>query len=462
MAKRKEKDRYNTFNEKLSKEIEEINKLEYNQINWYDLHSEVDKINSNLNEEEIQYLIYKFDELFVLNNAKVNFDDKNIVMYRVLEELLNSYTKLSIPFHDLKAKEYSIDSGVNTAFSNITNIFDLYNIAKSEVIGVNNQKGLYSSIDKWFENSSYKILDYEVLQKLAPVITSYISVGCFSEFNIQKLFSRLSEIIEYSMLPSVLHNKFLDLENEVVIAINEKEQIGISVKDKNKFKDIEVKPIKIKYEDGKKILVYENMETNTIEEVELFKCSLETTNDADFEPFTPYNTNSYFSVSDMKKTKKSPKIEEIKLLLECDSIVYEYFNILPLSNMIIYDSEEKKKEFMVKYKYDCMPNKFYIEALDYKEKCISVIFQCMQNVKVIEPSFLNDDIIGRIEVFARRNNIDYTRRIAEKKKSELEEQRRKEQEAKSKIEEKTIENIDIDTKGIVQKIKDNKPKDMNF
>lgn len=86
----------------------------------------------------------------------------------------------------------------------------------------------------------------------------------------------------------------------------------------------------------------------------------------------------------------------------------------------------------------------------------------MQNVKVIEPSFLNDDIIGRIEVFARRNNIDYTRRIAEKKKSELEEQRRKEQEAKSKIEEKTIENIDIDTKGIVQKIKDNKPKDMNF
>lgn len=457
MAKRKNKDRYNFLNEKLSKEIEEINKIEYNQINWYDLYSEVDKINSNLNEEEIQYLIYKFDEIFVFNNANVNFDDKNIVMYRVLEELLNSYTKLSIPFQDLKAKEYSIDSGVNTAFSNTTDIFDLYNIAKSEVIGVNNQKGLYSSIDKWFENSSYKILDYEVLQKLAPIITSYISVGCFSEFNIQKLFSRLSEIIEYSMLPSVLHNKFLDLENEVVIAINDKEQIGISVKDKNKFKDIEIKPIKIKYKDGKKILVYENMETNNIEEVELFKCSLETKNDADFEPFTPYNTNSYFSVNDMKKTKKFPRIEEIKLLLECDSIVYEYFNILPLSNMIIYDSKEKQKEFMYKYNYDCMPSKFYIEATDFKEKCISVIIQCMQNVKIIEPNVLSKDILGRMKEFAKKNSVEFS------KKEDINDTKplKNEENINADISNKS-ENIEVDTKGLIQKIKDNKPKDMNF
>ncbi len=406
MAKRKDKKKFNSLNEKLSKEIKEIKKLQYNQKSWYNLGSEIDKINPNLNEEEIQYLIYKLDEIYTFKNENINFDDKDIVMYRVLEEILN-YPYGSCPFKDLKLKEYSIDSKIDTAFSTTVDTFDLYNIAKSEVIGINNQKGLYACVDKWFENSSYKILDYEVLQKIAPIITAYIGVGCISEFNIQKLFSRISEIIEYAILPSVLHNKFLDLENEVIIAINDKEQIEISVKDRDKFKDIEIKPIKIKYVDGKKILVYENIDTKNIEEVELFKCSLETINEEDLKEFIPYNTSSHFSINDMKKEKiNSYKLEEIKLILECDSVVYEYFNMLPLSNMVIYDEEDKLKEFSNKYNYDYLQNKFYIEAVDYKEKCISVIFHCFEHIKILEPTSLNEDIVERMKIFAKKNNID--------------------------------------------------------
>lgn len=471
MAKRKDKKIFNSLNERLSKEIEAINSIKYNQINWYDLESEVDKINSNLNKEEIEYLIYKFDEIFTFKNANVNFDDKDIIMYRVLEEILN-YSYGSYPFRDLKLKEYSIDSKIDTAFSTTTDVFDLYNIAKSEVIGINNQKGLYACVDKWFENSSYKILDYEVLQKIAPIITAYIGVGCISEFNIQKLFSRISEIIEYAILPSVLHNKFLDLENEIIIVINDKEQIEISVKDRDKFKDIEIKPIKIKYVDGKKILVYENIDTKNIEEVELFKCSLETVNEEELKEFIPYNTSSHFSINDMKKEKKnSNKLEEIKLILECDSVVYEYFNMLPLSDMVIYDEEDKLKEFSKKYNYDYMPNRFYIEALDYKEKCISVIFHCLENVKILEPTELNEDILEKVDIFVNKANlkdkIGYTRQVVENMKRKWKEKKgREEQKLKSEqISKKDASNekVEIDKTDLVKKIKNREDDpDLNF
>lgn len=460
MNKKVEKKRYNPLNEKLSKEIEEIDKIKYNQINWYDLYSEVYKINSNLNTEEINYLIYKFNEIFTLKNENVIFYDKDIVMYRILEEILNSDTNLSISFKDLKEKEYSIDSGINTAFSNTADIFDLYNIAKSEVIGINNQKGLYASIDKWFENSNYKILDYEVLQKIAPIITSYIGVGYFSEFNIQKLFSRLSEIIEYAILPSVLHNKFLYLENEIIIAINDNEQINIEIKDKQKYKNMEVEPLKVVYKDGKKILVFKNVKTNEIEEVELFKCSLENAKDTDFKTFTPYNHNSYLSINEMEKENKPPRIEEIKLLLECDSVIYEYFNMLPLSNMTIYDSEEKQLEFIKKYNYDCMPNKFYIEATDYKEKCISVIFHCLENIKTIAPTSLNEDIVERMKSFIKKNKID----ICKEETPPIKPTNENNSGISPTIETNSDanENIEVDTKDLVQKIKDNKLGDLNL
>jgi hypothetical protein len=109
----------------------------------------------------------------------------------------------------------------------------------------------------------------------------------------------------------------------------------------------------------------------------------------------------------IKQPPKKVELKQIKLLLECDSVIYEYFNMLPLSNMIIYDEEKKLKEFSKKYNYDCMPNKFYIEATDYKEKCISVIFHCLENVKIIEPTELKNDIIERVKIFTKKNNISF-------------------------------------------------------
>lgn len=454
MAKRQEKKVFNIFNKTLSKEIEAIKKLQYNQINWYDLGNEVDKINPNLNKYERDYLIYRFNEIFTFNNEKVRFDDQDIVMYKVLEEVLN-YSYNSTPIKDLKEKEYSIDSGINNAFSNTKDMLSLFDIIKEEVIGINNQKGLYVDVDKWFENSKYKILDYEVLQKLSTIITAYIKFGYFSEFNIQQLFSKISEIIEYALLPSVLHNKFLDLENEVVIAINDNEQISIEVKDKDSFKNIEVQPIKISYKDGKKILIYKNIDTDTIEEVELFKCSLETVNETTPQTF---NIDIKTYTSEDKQIKQTPIIKEINLFLECDSVVYEYFKMLPLSNMTIYDSEDKQIEFMKKYNYDCISNKFYIEATDYKEKCVSVIFHCLEHIKIIEPTSLNSDILETMNSFAKRNKIDLV-------KKETPPPPKTKEENSSSSKETNVdsnEDIEIDTKGLVQKIKDDKLGDINF
>lgn len=383
--------------EKLKTEILKIEKIDCEKIDWYNLKSEVEKIKSNYSDEEEIILLYEFQKRFINKNKSiVNGYDKDIVILKVLEELILN-DGLNIGAIHLKEKKYFIEAGVDNAVTKALKVLELYEIVLKQTIGANNEKGYSLNLDKWFNKSRYKIQDYIVLEKLTPVITSFINIGFIDEFNIEKLFDRLSELIEYAILPSILHNKYLDIENIITTAIIDNEEIEILIDEKNK----KIKPMQIIFADNSKYVIYQI--GNITEKTELYKCRL--IEEENYIDFKPININK--SMFEVEENQTKPQAQEqIKLFLECDSIIYEYFNMLPLSNMIIYDSEDKQREFMKKYNYDCMPNKFYIEALDFKEKIISVIFHCLENVKIIEPTELNKDIIKRVKTFAKKNNIE--------------------------------------------------------
>lgn len=385
-----------TIKEQLSNEITNIKEKKYIDIDWYDLKNEVEKITPTCIDAEEEILLYEFQKKFINENKSlINGYDKDIVILKVLEELILKDGE-NIGASQLKEKNYYINSGVNNAVVKALSILELYEVVDKQVVGENNKKGYSLNLDKWFKHSRYKIQDYVVLEKLAPIISSYINIGFIDIFNIEELFDRLSNIIEYAILPSTIHNKYLDIENVITTAIIDNEELEIDIKKNDKTENVEIKPIKIIFKKGSKFIVYIDMKSNTKEEIEIYKCSL------DFELVNPnismYGTNDIL--------KKEPKTENINLLLECDSVVYEYFNMLPLSNMIIYDSEDKLKEFTNKYNYDYLPNKFYIEAFDNKEKIISVIFHCIENVKVLAPTELNEEIINRMKKFIDKTNID--------------------------------------------------------
>lgn len=437
-----------TIKEQLSNEITNIEEKKYIDIDWYNLKNEVEKIKHNCTDKEEEILLYEFQKKFINENKSlINGYDKDIVILKVLEELILKDGE-NIGASQLKEKSYYINSGVNNAVVKALAILELYEVVDKQVVGENNKKGYSLNLDKWFKNSRYKIQDYVVLEKLAPIISSYINIGFIDIFNIEKLFDRLSNIIEYAILPSTLHNKYLDIENVITTAIIDNEELEIDIKKNDKTQNVEIKPIKIIFKKGSKFIVYIDIKSNTKEEVEIYKCSL------DFELVNP--NISMLGTNDI--LKEEPKTENINLLLECDSVVYEYFNMIPLSNMIIYDSEDKLKEFANKYNYDYLPNKFYIEAKDNKEKIISVIFHCIDNVKVLTPTELNEEIINRMKKFVDKTNIDICKdnnntpnngNEKDNKKSFNEDVR----------EEKNKENIKSD---IIDKIKNKDNTDFNF
>lgn len=446
----------------LEKEIDKIRKKKHTSINWYDLDSEIDRIEDFDTFEEKEVLLYEFQKLFSNQNKSIiNAYDKDLVIYKILETIiLNS--PIQVSGTKLKEKEYFIDSGIKNAVDKSLKVLNLYEIInKNKISEKYNRREYTLNLNKWYKKSKYRINDNEVLAILAPIITSYINIGFINEFNIERLFEKISYLIEYAIQSSREHNKKLALEDEITYSIQRKEEINIYIKKKESFEEIDILAIAIVFNKGKKYLKYKDTNTNkyNMEELNNFELEIEKDNSL----VNVLNTNlSMLKTEDIEIKQPPKKIEpkQIKLLLECDSVIYEYFNMLPLSNMIIYDEEKKLKEFSKKYNYDCMPNKFYIEALDYKEKIISVIFHCLENVKIIEPTELKNDIIERVKIFTKKNNIDICKEDNTPPTQPIKPDNKQTLKEETPIE--NNENIEIDKNGLVEKIKNSKGGNLNL
>ncbi len=106
------------------------------------------------------------------------------------------------------------------------------------------------------------------------------------------------------------------------------------------------------------------------------------------------------------------KEEFTEVILECDNVIYEYFKIKPLKNMIVYETEEKINEFRSKYeylsKYGILNsiNKFYIVANDREPMIISTVLHTLQYVRILEPKGINDKLISMFKSYSLKNGFD--------------------------------------------------------
>ena len=220
----------------LEKEIDKIRKKKHTSINWYDLDSEIDRIEDFDTFEEKEVLLYEFQKLFSNQNKSIiNAYDKDLVIYKILETIILN-NPIQVSGTELKEKEYFIDSGIKNAVDKSLKVLNLYEIIdKNKITLQQNRKEYTLNLNKWYKKSKYRINDNEVLAILAPLITSYINIGFINEFNIEIFFEKISNIIEYTIQPSAEHNKYFELEYEITFAIEMKDKLYLLIKNRNTY-----------------------------------------------------------------------------------------------------------------------------------------------------------------------------------------------------------------------------------
>ncbi len=120
--KKVEKTLHEIAKENLKNEIEKIDKLDYEKVNWYELKNEILNIKKDIKEEEEAVLIYEFQKKFInKNKSVVNGYDKDIVIFKVLEELIIC-NELNIGAIHLKGKEYFIETYSESLLSSLIQI----------------------------------------------------------------------------------------------------------------------------------------------------------------------------------------------------------------------------------------------------------------------------------------------------------------------------------------------------
>ena len=383
----------------------------YEDIDWFNLESEISNLFENLTTDELEYITYYFEKKFIKDNKKlISGYDKDKVASSVLQELSDNYLD-EIPKTKLSEKNYFIESNAVSAVDKVLKIFEFHDIVSKYKQKENNRSFYRLNLDKWFEKSKYHIQDYNLISILAPIITSYINVGFIKNHSLQNLFNKISEIIEFAIRPSVYHNQMEEIEVEFLELLEDNENIDVSYKNKatDNIENINIEPIKIIYKSGEKYILAKN--TKTDENIEFSLFDLRFNHDVDNSLLrssnVPKNISMLSNTDTFTKSESTIKTKEnIEVILECDSIVYEYFKMKPLSNMTVYDEENKIIEFMESYNMASKPNKFYIVASDTEDKIISIVLHTLNNVKILKPTNLNDKLGSIFKTYLDKTNVD--------------------------------------------------------
>ncbi|XOB63033.1 hypothetical protein ACMC56_04315 [Campylobacterota bacterium DY0563] len=266
--------------------------------------------------------------------------------------------------------------------------------------------------NNWFKNSTYEILDNNVLKFVIPSLLGYL--GKHIGASVHEYFSNLDEVIKYIIKPSIYHNKMNFIESIIINAIYDLDSLTIKLKNKKDEFLIYAKQIIYKKEAFKlfKVIRYEIEDDDSNYEIKLDDIERITLKDKTYSNYEveesstnqKYLFNPSYSMLSVESYKKNEPSKIV--LLEIDTNIVEYFQVKPLANMKLYVTEEEKQDFSKEYGLDTLPNKCYIFAEDDKEYIISTIFHTIEYVKILEPIELNEDIVERMKIFAKKNNID--------------------------------------------------------
>lgn len=278
---------------------------------------------------------------------------------------------------------------------------------------LNHKQPNYALFSKnWFKHSRYEILDNNVLRFLTPSLLGYL--GKHYDSTVSKYFENIDEVIKYIIKPSIYHNKSNFIEATIIDAINELDDLTIKIY--NKDEEFSIYPMQIIYKkeghNQYKVLRYELDEDDLKHEIDFDKIERITLKDKTFNNYEVkevttnqrYLFNPSFSKLSIEAYKKNNLFK--KVLLEIDTNIVEYFQIKPLANMKLYQTEDEKIEFSREHGFDVLQNKCYIFAEDDKENIISTIFHTIEYIKILEPKELSEDIVERMKIFAKKNNLD--------------------------------------------------------
>ena len=371
----------------------------YDFIDWFNLENEIEKI-ADLENKSYEY--HKIYEYFLENRFAqikkyvVKPTDLNVVFEEILNELvenLDNFLKVS----DFYNANYQIESTIKNQVTKTINYLLDYNVIEKAKKGDGVEYKTNS--DFWHKQvNNYIINDTDILQELTPIIASYIKNGNIKTYNIQKLFYKFSKIIEYAIIPAIEHNPLLDTEFNIQIACENQDTIEVIHNDKK----IEIKPLRIviKNDSKKYIQIKEGKKIDYIplNEIKIYEEPTSNANSKSVKNSTMLSvpTTNLSINTDFETIQEQ---EELEVILECDSIVYEYFKIM--KNMKIFDTEDKLKEFQINYEIKPKDNNFYIVAQDRKEMIISTVLHTLPHARIINNNELNDEIISRFKKYAK-------------------------------------------------------------
>lgn len=373
----------------------------FDNIDWFNLENEIEKI---ADLENKSYEFYKIYEYFLENRYSeikkyvVKPTDLNVVFEEILNELvenLDNFLKVS----DFYNANYQIESTIKNQVTKTINYLLDYNVIEKAKKGDGVEYKTNSEF--WHKQvNNYIINDIEILQELTPIIASYIKNGNIKTYNIQKLFYKFSKIIEYAIIPAIEHNPLLDTEFNIQIACENQDTIEVIHNDKK----IEISPLRIviKNDSRKYVQIKDGKKTDYIP-LNAIKIYDELTSNANSKsvknstklsvPTTNLSINTDFEAIQEQ--------EELEVILECDTIIYDYFKMKPLQNMKVFDTEEKLKEFHINYEIEPKNNNFYVVAQDRKEMIISTVLHTLPHARIIHNDKLNDEIISRFKKYAK-------------------------------------------------------------
>ena len=275
---------------------------------------------------------------------------------------------------------------------------------------INHKQPEYALLTKnWFNKSTYEILDNDVLQKIIPLLLGYL--GKHHEATIHSFFDNIDILIKYIIKPAVEHNNIHFIEKQILEAIEELESVTIKLKDK----EVSIIPIKIIYKtnsnkEAKKVLVYETVESSDEYEIlfdEIERISIDSSS-SDFA-VEDINNQSYMfnpQYSNLSIDSHTKTSNDIKLLLELDTQIVEYYQIKPLNNQKLYLTKEEKIEFSKTFHYESIKNKCYLSAEDLEDNIISTILHTLDYVKIITPTSINDKIASKFKNYLKKSNVD--------------------------------------------------------
>ena len=265
------------------------------------------------------------------------------------------------------------------------------------------------STQKWFKDNDFSIEDNIVLKELMPLLLYYVG-NCY-EGSYTLFFKKLDFLIEYVIKPAIEHNESFEKERYIINSMNSSEEVLILDEDNNEILvvAVKIKLCRASHNKVEKILVYESNEDSTIKETSIDKVVLkqkifnEKITNNSFIPMHSYKTLTNFGNNYLEEKENS----YIEVILECDTVVFEYFKIKPfVKSMKTYTTEEELQEFHQTIEVIPKDNKFYIVALDTEEMILSTVLHCLPYAVILRNNDLNEKLIKKFKDYAQKSDIE--------------------------------------------------------